>query len=306
MRTKDVKNMLDILATEVKIHEIDKAFLDKIPKKTPNKNKLRVGRILLPIILCICFSTAFITLLVISINKPLFGEQTLDNLSDTKREITYQLIETLSLINDDNNLQLMSDSISDDVLREVEKYYKLACYGFDKNEIVIDSLVSDDANYQNKYRIKLKQDVYFYFNETSTDETNNIDSVSSSINGYVLFGTNKFTVEISKEVNGNIKTITLKVYYNEDKYLESYHQIGVDLNKYDFLYFVNGAKEKELILVLEEHISYNQANIVIDDKEFKYILQADKTIVDVKIPKVYSGKIIFTFKNNEFIYQTIE
>lgn len=306
MRTKDVKNMLDILTTEVKIHEINKEFLESVPKESIRKDKLRLGRIILPIVLCLCFSAAFITLLIISINRPLFGEELNGTVTDTKKEITYQLIETLALIDDENNLNYLSDSISEEVQKEVEKYYTLANYYFDQEEISVDSLVSDDANYQNKYRIKLKQEVYFYFNETTTAAITDIDKVSSNINGYVLLGENKFIVECFKDVSNNIQTIKLKVYYQENKSLESTHVIEEDLIRFDFTCYTNGEKQKEITLNLEKHLSYNEALIIAYDHKYEYIFQNDKTIVDVKIPDIFNGKIIITKQNNEFVYQVIE
>ena len=52
------------------------------------------------------------------------------------------------------------------VQEEVEKYLTFSNLYLNKETLAIDSLISDDDNYQNKYLIKLNQDVYFYFNET--------------------------------------------------------------------------------------------------------------------------------------------
>ena len=98
MKTKDVKNMLDILTTEVKINEIDKEFLNNVPKKPMPAEKLRIGRIIVPIILCLFIAFLFIVLMIVSIKSPFFNNQKANPLTNTKRNITYQMINLLDQI----------------------------------------------------------------------------------------------------------------------------------------------------------------------------------------------------------------
>ena len=305
MKTKDVKNMLDILTTEVKINEIDKEFLNNVPKKPMPTEKLRIGRIIVPIILCLFIAFLFIVLMIVSIKSPFFNNPKANPLTNTKRNITYQLVGSLTLLDDIYELNYLENSLDAKVQEEVEKYLTFSNLYLNKETLAIDSLISDDDNYQNKYLIKLNQDVYFYFNETTTEKTDNIDLVSSTIDGYVIFGIDKFLVKGSKDITNDGFKITLRTYYQENSYIEVIQEINNNQTNYssNFNYYKDGQLEKALSFKFEEHISYDKSEIIVEDKSFEFTKQNDKVIVDVNLPNLYKGKIIIYIKNNEFIYQ---
>ena len=52
MNNKRVEEMLNLLSTEVKVNEIQKDFLEFVPKRPASPEKIRPARIIFPISIC--------------------------------------------------------------------------------------------------------------------------------------------------------------------------------------------------------------------------------------------------------------
>lgn len=299
MNKKRVEEMLNLLSTEVKVHEIKKDFLAFVPKRPTLPEKIRPARIIFPITLCSVFAVLLISLMLFTINKPIFNTEKASPITETKKIMTYQVIGCVSLIDEMSELNKLSN---DQIEKEVDNYLELADYYLHKDELMIESQISDDVNYNNKYLISLNEQIYFYFNEKTDVEHTDIDFVSSSLEGYILINNTKYQVTGWKEVVGRYIKTKLRTYYNETDFIEVKQEIRLSNNEYDFTYYNDENIVKEVSLCFQETPLSSELEINEDDKSFDFKLKEDTIIADVNIPDVYNGEIIIYSENGEYVY----
>ena len=299
MRKKHVKQMLNLLSTEVKINEINTKFLAFVPKRPKSPEKIRPARIFVPIVLCSILAFMLIGLMLLTINKPIFENDKGAPITETKKMMAYQVVGCLSFIDEIAEPAKLSN---DQVKEEVNNYLQLAEYYLHKEQLIIESLVSDDMKYNNKYLIKLNSEIYFYFNEDADGAYQDIDLVSSVIEGYVLINNVKYKVTGSKEVIGKEIKTKLRTYSSDTDFIEVEQDIKRNQNEYEFSCYKDENIIKEVDLAIEENVSSDQLAINEDDKSFDFSLENDKIIADVNIPDVYSGEIVIYLENGEYVY----
>lgn len=299
MNNKRVEEMLNLLSTEVKVNEIQKDFLEFVPKRPTSPEKIRPARIIFPISICSVLAVLLISLMLYTINKPIFNTEQALPITETKKIMTYQVIGCLTLMDEISEFNKLSN---DQIEKEVDNYLDLADYYLHKNELTIESYVSDDIDYNNKYLISLNDQIYYYFNETTDVEHTDIDFVSSSLEGYILFNNVKYRVTGSKEVVGRYIKTKLRTYYNETDFIEVEQEIRLSINEYDFTFYKDENIVKKVSLAVEETPLSSELAISEDDKSFDFSLKEDTIIADVCIPDVYNGEIIIYSENGEYVY----
>lgn len=302
MKTKETKELINILQTEIKINEIDKSFLSSVPKRPEPVEKLRPKQIILPIAIGSILASLLITLMIFTINNPLFtNPQEVSDLTDTKKIMTFQVVGCITLIEDLYNVEPLTNARNTKVKEEVESYLNLAEKYLNKKDLKIEALPSNDEDYQNMYKISLDKDVYFYFNEIANTD-GDIDEVSSELTGYILVGDNKYQVEGYKVVENEEVNTVLRTYYKDNYFVEVKQEIEAGENEYTFTYFEDQKIVNELKLELEEHISYQEIDIEDTNNTLEFVLQKDKILVDVKIPGLYDGDVIIYIEEDNYIY----
>ena len=86
MKTKEVKDIIDILTTEVKINEIDKTFLENVPKVPTHAETFRSKNIVITLALGGLLSALLITLMIFTINNPFFSKDKPNPVTETKKQ----------------------------------------------------------------------------------------------------------------------------------------------------------------------------------------------------------------------------
>ena len=127
MRNKQMKEMIDILTTEVKINEINKSFLSCLPKRPMKAEKIRFKRIILPISLGGLLASLLMILMVVTVNNPQYYRKATP-LTETKKMLTYQVVGCLTLIDDITTLNNLDTSRNLLIEDEVNDYVKLVYY----------------------------------------------------------------------------------------------------------------------------------------------------------------------------------
>ena len=281
MKTKEVKDIIDILTTEVKINEIDKTFLENVPKVPTHAETFRSKNIVITLALGGLLSALLITLMIFTINNPFFSKDKPNPVTETKKQMTYQVVGCFVLIDGIDPINNMSTSKNTLVEEEIGEYLELAEKYLLQDELQIESLISDDKAYANLYKITLDETIYYYFNETTT-QTGDIDEVSSFVEGYILSGNNKYKVEGSKEVKeGEVKT----------------HE-----NEYTFKYFNGTTLVKKLELEMEKHISYQELEIEEENKNIEFVLSNNVIIADVEFPGLFDGEVLIYIEEEGYVY----
>lgn len=301
MKTKEVKDIIDILTTEVKINEIDKTFLENVPKVPTHAETFRSKNIFITLALGGLLSALLITLMIFTINNPFFSKDKPNPVTETKKQMTYQVVGCFALIDGIDPINNMSTSKNTLVEEEIGEYLELAEKYLLQDEIQIESLISDDKAYANLYKITLDETIYYYFNETTT-QTGDIDEVSSFVEGYILSGNNKYKVEGSKEVKeGEVKT-SLKTYYKADTYVLVEQEIEAHENEYTFKYFNGTTLVKKLELEMEKHISYQELEIEEENKNIEFVLSNNVIIADVEFPGLFNGEVLIYIEEEGYVY----
>ena len=305
MRNKQMKEMIDILTTEVKINEINKSFLSCLPKRPMKAEKIRFKRIILPISLGGLLASLLMILMVVTVNNPQYYRKATP-LTETKKMLTYQVVGCLTLIDDItalNNLDTSRNLLIED---EVNDYVKLVDYYLHKNDLNIESVVSEDKTYENKYLISLDKSFCFYFNEESKVLDSDIDLVSSTLEGYILINNTKLMVKGFKVVQDDRIYTTMRTYYKDTHYVEVTQNISEQENDYSFTCYKNQEVLKEVNLSILPRISTNVLAIESDNKSFDFVLQNDKIIADVNIPDLYKGEIVIYEKDGKYCYDILD
>lgn len=290
---KRIKEMMNLLSTEVKVNEINNKFLDYLPKRPMSPEKIRPARIIFPIVLCGLLSLLLIGLMFLSINKPIFGNPNKGEVSDTKKIITYQVLGTLSLFDEVSETTTHNN---DQIIDEVDDYVRLVDYYLHKDTLIIESLDSDDMKYNYKYLIKLNTEIYFYFNEDVDGAYKDIDLVSSVIEGYVLINNVKYKVTCTKEVIGRQIKTKVRTYYSDCNFVEVEQDIQKNVMSFSCY------KNENVIRKIKLEMIDNGLSISSDKKSFNFSLENNKISCIVNIPDVYEGKIVISTENGEYAY----
>ena len=299
MSKKRIEELLTTLSTEVKVNEINSKFLAFVPKRPTSPEKIRPSRIFLPIMLCLFLAVILCSLILFTINKPIFKSEDVNPITETKKMMTYQVISSLSLINEVSDTNQLADNL---IQNEISQYLELAEYYLFKDDVKIESVVSDDINYANKYSISFRNQIYFYFNEKAEIESANIDLVSSKVEGYVVIDNIKYLVSGFKEIIGRQIKTSIKTYYSATDFIEVKQDIRLSPNKYDFSYYKNENIVKKISLKIKENVLSYEALIVEEDKSFSFTLDNEKIVVKVDMPNLYNGKVIIYEEKGEYVY----
>ncbi len=312
MKKQKVKTKLNDLVNEIQINDIDENFIKNIsyqpvPSFKPQKRLILIPSLAMSLVALIITFVIVINTISAPVSTPKPQEITL---TEVKKKLAYQtigcysLIETASLY---QPLNLSSGNL-DEVKEEIENYLLLAKNYLEIAKVSIKLYESDRSNYTYMYNIITNRDsIWFYFNETTLVDTDDIDEVSSSINGILCMNNEEYEVRGEKEVEMEEIETTLMIRISSTTSIEVSQEIENRENEYEFTYYHNGQKTKTLEIEMEQEanhqcISINDINNL-NSKEIKmeFKLYDDLIICDIEMEQ-YSGEVTITINNNNYSY----
>ncbi len=162
-----------------------------------------------------------------------------------------KLLSSIVLDNKDMDYQKIAEEIND--------YLLSAADILKKDSVEYKEEKSDDPNYQVKMTMKIKmynrEKTYtLYFNETSDMEYNDIDEVSSKIEGIIETDTDVFLFDGKKEIEDSEYEVTLRMYLSVDK--KAYYEVSQEIenheNEFSYGYYQNNRLVEEMEISVEE------------------------------------------------------
>lgn len=190
--------------------------------------------------------------------------------------------------------------LSDELLKYMDTIEEF--YNKDDNKYELVKLTEGDYQYKINVEIKLGQlnNVYtMYFNETKLNEEDDddIDEVSSSIEGYIECGSERYNIKGKKEVEKDECEVEVTLYLNNDNsnYIVVKQEIENRENEYSYDFYENNNLIRELEIELEAKNSTNTIELSEEDhinnisKEFEF--------------NYFDDMIKVNFEDNEIEYE---
>ena len=314
MKTKDLQKHLNNLVEEIEVSPFDKTRFQSLtyqPNYTNNivqvnnKKKYRLA-----------FGFVFVFVLVLvgaiiglSLRNGNPFSPTL-SMSKTKKQLAYQTLGVYSLIEASaaNQGMLLASTNYDEVKKDIEAYLELAQNYLELSSIEVNLYESNHKEFMYMYNFKVNnEEVWFYFTEEAKVDGDDIDEVSSTIQGLLKMNNKEYKVVGEKEVEtGEVET-TLMIYVSDTLSIEVCQEIENAENEYEFNYYVNRKLQKVLEIEIQEE--NNKQKIAIEDKDYEgrinnemeFTLGDKRIICDIET-NTYSGKVIIEIINNTYEY----
>lgn len=271
MRKDKWKNKLHTLVDEIEVCELKTDFFQNISYVPLEESTAKRKMTILPKMVLSLIVLSMILFFVIKFsNHPFIPVQKPQEvvLTDVKKKIAYQTIGCYSLIESTTLQKFAVSTVDYDAIkREIENYIILAQNYLEMNKTEIKLYESDRSAYAYMYHIVTERDdIWFYFNETSEKQTDDIDEVSSKIEGILCMNQAEYFVRGEKVVEeGEIET-TLAIVISSDQYIEVSQEIENRENEYEFVQYQNGKKTKKLEIEIKEE--ENCQKVSIQDKDY--------------------------------------
>ncbi len=208
------------------------------------------------------------------------------------REIAQRAIKMKKMENNTIDYNVIANEINDYLLSATDILKQDSVKYFEEE--------SDDPKYQNKMIIKVTsfniEKVYtLYFNEQSDKDYDDIDEVSSKIEGIIKTNDEEFYFNGEKEVETKEKEIELRMYLNDTK--TNYYEVSQEMEKneteFSYSYYVNN----KLIEEVETTLIKNNNSKYIEMEIFK-----GKTEIEIEF-RYLESYIFVTYEKNEQSYE---
>lgn len=324
MKTKKLKKQLNELVEQVEVSDVDTQFLNKVtykPTFKENKNK----KFVLISSLTMSFAALSIAFFLFTffINRPdisignLFPPLTStislkeEKLTEVKRKLAYQTIGCYSIIEGVSNMGKLNLATSGNqrIEQEIKENLLLARNYLDLANADIKLYVSNKEGYAYMYKMMMNnEEIWFYFNETTSIETDDIDEVSSSIEGILCMNHQNYPVRGTKTVESNEIETTLIIELSENEKIEVSQEIENRENEYEFQIYKNEKLVKTLEIEIEQLFDYNIVSIEEEDfendtsKSIEYHLKNQQIICEYEI-NGDEGEVAITIQGNSYYFE---
>ncbi len=220
--------------------------------------------------------TAFACLILIFVGVLFFNkEKPITSYAEVSKQHQTFGLQAVTLFNfvDNKDVKLLSKNNSSlfvkklttnqdhysEIADEINLYLFSAIDIFEKNNVEYKEEESDNPHYQLKMTMNVRtldniQQYILYFNETADVEYDDIDEVSSRIEGIIQMGSETFIFDGKKEMEEDEQEIELKMYLSSDK--KDYYVVSQEIekseNEFSYAYFLNGEEVEEVEISVEE------------------------------------------------------
>lgn len=260
----------------------------------------------------------FVIALAIIIPLSLGSDNTKDShqVSQSRRTYAQQAATLFSLVGDSTtNLSLgFTESEANEIADRLDDYMMLIEEVSNKENTTYEllELSEGDYKYQLNYSIDIngnKQQYTMFFNETpkNQDDDDDLDEVSSRINGYILKDNVKYYVSGEKEVEDEETEVELRLYLSSDRgtYYEVSQEIESNENEYEYKYYENYQEVKSFELSIEKDLWKKEISLEITELDREISLEIEyyksKIIIEFEMPD-YEGEVAVTLDESGFTY----
>lgn len=295
MKTKDLKKLLQKEANQIPIGNYQQQILSQVQvenmveEKTPTKKK-KLGLWFSSFVAataCVCV-VLFAVINSTKPNHPTPPPST--QVSKAKQLLSYEMVALGNVVDSsyESTLQIKrKQEPTNEQIQIVEEIHEYLITGemmLNKEDITIQNQINEDKNYQD-YAYKLvvsyqsSMDYTLYYNEQTLfeeDEEEDIDEVSSQLEGIMIKNGTPFVVKGQKEVENDEFECELIIYEDDTKqnYIKINQETETNENEYTYEFFKDGRCIRELSLELEIENNKKEMSIEIQEgnleKEFTF------------------------------------
>lgn len=314
MKNKDLKKYINSLVETTEVSPLDPSFLQRInyePNETPKKLfNFAFLKVALISFACILIGV-FVVIMIdrgTTITPPV--NLTEVTISKTKKQLAYQTIGCYGLIESmtSNGSLLLSNNNNEQIKKDIEKYLTLTNSYLDLSHIELTLYENSETGYKYEYHFKLnEEEVILYFNETSEKDYDDIDEVSSKIEGILYMNEKEYRVLGQKEVEEAEVETSLKVYVDTNFYIEVNQEIELGENEYEFMYYQNNKKIQDFSIEIENGASSTFVEIEEKnlngqiDNSFEFELKNNIIYCEFET-KNYEGNVVIRYINGKYEY----
>lgn len=287
MKNKELKKILKIEADKIEISDYSDDILSKVNPVMEEKEdkKRKYIYVLSPI-----FAFVMCILLILSIN--LFSDKKEDSVvvSRAKELFGYELIALGNSIEIDNNgsIKLLSSLVNNnhnnEIANTINEHLTTGEMLFNKNAVNVKYGNNVNALYNYSFMLEasyldnsgyLVEYILYYDEIKKIDSDEDIDEVSSFLNGVMVINSIEYEVKGEKEVENDEFEIMLIIYTDEDNYIKITQETEINENEYKYEYYEDGNLVKEISLEIEYKDNIKVMSIEIEElgmeKEFEFI-----------------------------------
>ncbi len=283
MKNKDIIKMIKNDSNKVEVPNLSKSIIENVErrkmfgKETTKVNesielKPRFGLKPMRALLAVLIFALMIPALIIGVdllntdNGDIGGLEGTEpvklSVSKTKESVGVQAASLFGFAEQNvfsSTIQTMSfsDDDYDDISSELNQYLFSIEELLSKTKNSYELYELAEGEYKYLMIIKVNSNGFtseycLYFNESATNQDyDDIDEVSSIINGYIECGEVKYVVTGIKEVENDECEIKLKLHLNENSFIIVEQEIERNENEYSFKYYKNQKIEKEVEISTE-------------------------------------------------------
>ena len=332
MKTKELKQLLKQEADKIPIRDYQQSILKQVAIANTNETlpstpvtKKRKAFYIFPAIVA-TISCILIAIFLIHPNSP--STPTNHSLTKAKKILSYELTALANVIDVPAEMTIQQkknpSESQTNLANEIHQYLLFGEMMFNDQQLKIQNNPNQDVEYKDyAYKMTVEYqtmtDYTLYYNETKlVEDQQEIDEVSSTLNGILIKDGYPFTVVGKKEVEKDEYETMLIIYQdqNQKDYVKISQETEVNENEYTYEFYQDGQLTQQIQLELEMKNKKKEMTIEITkdqqekEFEFEYLLSKNKIIcsyedetteteLDNIVIQIYHDYYLYLFENGE-------